>query len=131
LSARPVRNKQLGGAKVKLVLTLAILGFGVYAAFEIAPAYFANYQLQDMIKSEALFATSAIPHKSGDDIRADVWKKIQELGIPAKQEDIKVVTNGDNQGQAVSISVDYSVPVDLTVYKFTLDFHSHSDSHSI
>jgi hypothetical protein len=131
LNARPVRNKQLGGAKIKFVLTLAILGFGAYAAFEITPAYFANYQLQDMIKSEALFATSAIPHKSGDDVRADVWKKMKELGIQAKQEDIKVVTNGDNQGQAVSITVDYTVPVDLTVYKFTLDFHPHADSHSI
>jgi hypothetical protein len=52
---------------------------------------------------------------------------VQELGIPAKPEAIKV-TGGD---QAVSITVDYTVPVDLTVYQFTLDFHPHADSHSI
>jgi hypothetical protein len=127
LNARPVRNKQLGGAKIKFVVTLAILGFGAYSAYKIVPAYFANYQLQDMMKSEALFATSAYPRKTADDIHGDVWKKMQELGIQAKPEDIKV-TGGE---QAVTITVDYSVPVDLTVYKFTLDFHPHSDSHSI
>jgi hypothetical protein len=106
---------------------LLVLAFAAYSAFKIVPAYFANYQLQDMIKSEALFATSAYPRKTADDIHSDVWKKVQELGIPAKPEAIKV-TGGD---QAVSITVDYTVPVDLTVYQFTLDFHPHADSHSI
>jgi hypothetical protein len=127
LNARPVRNKQLGESKVKPILVLLVLAFGAYCAFKIIPAYFANYQLQDMIKSEALFATSAYPRKTAADIHSDVWKKMQELEIQAKPEAIKV-TGGD---QAVSITVDYTVPVDLTVYQFTLDFHPHADSHSI
>ena len=32
---------------------------------------------------------------------------------------------------SVQISLDYSVPVDLLVYKFTLDFHDHADNRSI
>jgi hypothetical protein len=127
LNARPGRNRQLGESKIKPILVLLVLAFAAYSAFKIVPAYFANYQLQDMIKSEALFATSAYPRKTADDIHSDVWKKVQELGIPAKPEAIKV-TGGD---QAVSITVDYTVPVDLTVYQFTLDFHPHADSHSI
>ncbi|MFZ3332605.1 MAG: hypothetical protein WA197_18355 [Candidatus Acidiferrales bacterium] len=128
MDARPVRNRQLGGGKIKLIVTLAILGFAAFSAYKIVPAYFANYQLQDMIKSEALFATSAYPRKTPDDVHSDVWKKIQELGIEAKPEDVKVT---GSEGQAVSITVDYSVPVDLVVYQFTLDFHPHADSHSI
>ena len=127
MNARPGRNRQLGESKIKPILVLLVLAFAAYSAFKIVPAYFANYQLQDMIKSEALFATSAYPRKTPDDIHSDVLKKVQELGIPAKPEAIKV-TGGD---QAVSITVDYTVPVDLTVYQFTLDFHSHADSHSI
>lgn len=127
MNARPGRNRQLGESKIKPILVLLVLAFAAYSAFKIVPAYFANYQLQDMIKSEALFATSAYPRKTADDIHSDVWKKVQELGIPAKPEAIKV-TGGD---QAVSITVDYTVPVDLTVYQFTLDFHPHADSHSI
>ena len=127
MKARPVRNKQLGESKIKPILVLLILAFGAYAAFKIAPVFFAEYQLNDMMKSEALFATSTYPRKTAGDIHGDVWKKVQELGIPAKPEDIKV-TGGD---QAVSISVDYTVSVDLTVYQFIHDFHLHADSHSI
>ena len=127
MNVRPGRNRQVGESKIKPILVLLVLAFAAYSAFKIVPAYFANYQLQDMIKSEALFATSAYPRKTADDIHSDVWKKVQELGIPAKPEAIKV-TGGD---QAVSITVDYTVPVDLTVYQFTLDFHPHADSHSI
>jgi hypothetical protein len=129
LNARPVRNKQLGGGTIKFIVTMAILGFGAFSAYKIIPAYFANYQLQDMMKSEALFATSAIPRKTADDIHDDVWKKVQELGIPAKSEDIQVTAGTNNQ--AVSVALDYSVPVNLIVYQFTLDFHPHADSHSI
>jgi hypothetical protein len=127
LDVRPVRNKQLGGGKLQFIVTMAILAATAFAAYKTIPAYFANYQLQDMIKNEALFATSAYPRKTPDDIHSDVWKKIQELGIQAKPEDVKV-TGGE---QAVTITVDYTVPVDLIVYQFTLDFHPHADSHSI
>lgn len=127
MNARPGRNRQLGESKIKPILVLLILAFGVYTAFKILPSYFAEYQLNDMMKSEALFATSAYPRKTAADIHGDVWKKVQELGIPAKPEDIKV-TGGE---QAVSISVDYTVSVDLTVWQFTHDFHLHADSHSI
>lgn len=131
MNAKEVRNSQRGGGTLKFILTLLLLGVAIFVIYKIAPAYFANYQLEDMMKSEALFATSAIPRKTSDDIHADLWKKIQELGIPATQEQIKVTTNGDNQGSAVTMAVDYSVPVDLIVYKFSLDFHSHAASHSL
>ena len=129
MNARPVRNRQLGGGTLKFLVTMAILGFAAFSAYEVIPAYFANYQLQDMMKSEALFATSAIPRKTPDDIHDDIWKKIQELGIPARQEDIKVTAATNNQ--AVTVAVDYTVPVNLIVYQFTLEFHPHADSHSI
>jgi hypothetical protein len=62
-----------------------------------------------------------------DDVRNDIFKKAQDLGIPAKKEDIQVsMDNG-----YVSISLDYSVPIDLAVYQFTLQFHPHADNHSI
>lgn len=129
MNARPVRNRQFGGGTLKFLVTMAILGFGAFSAYEVIPEYFANYQLQDTMKSEALFATSAIPRKTADDIHDDIWKKVQELGIPARQEDIKVTVGTNNQ--AVTVAVDYTVPVNLIVYQFTLEFHPHADSHSI
>ncbi|MGA9142138.1 MAG: DUF4845 domain-containing protein [Candidatus Acidiferrales bacterium] len=110
---------------MKLVLMLMVLGSMVFAGIKILPVYVNNYQMQDAIESEARFA---IGNRLGaKDVRDNVWKKVTEIGIPAEQDDLKVVTT---QG-TVQISLDYSVPVDLLVYKFTLDFHDHADNRSI
>jgi hypothetical protein len=117
--------RERGGSKLGTLLTLLVLAAMVFAAIKMIPAYFANYQFQDSMETEARFAISN--RKTEDDIREDIWKKMQELGIPGKRDDIKVISN---EG-AVQISLDYRVPVDLQVYQFSLDFHPHADNHSI
>ncbi|HEY6444602.1 MAG TPA: DUF4845 domain-containing protein [Candidatus Acidoferrales bacterium] len=120
-------TKERGGSKLNLLITLLIMGSMVFAGVKLIPVYVDNYQFQDAIESESRFALTGYPKKSTDDIRDDVWKKAQELSIPAQREDIQVnVTNG-----SVSISLDYSVPIDLAVYQLTLQFHPHADNHSI
>ncbi len=119
--------KERGGSKRNLIITLLIVGSMVFAGIKVVPVYVDNYQFQDAIESESRFALTGYPKKSTDDIRDDVWKKAQELSIPAQRQDIQVnVANG-----SVSISLDYSVPVDLAVYQLMLQFHPHADNHSI
>ena len=97
----------------------------IFVGVKILPIYVNNYQMQDAIESEARFA---IGNRLGaKDIRDNIWKKVNEIGVPADQESLKVTAN---QG-SIQISLDYSVPVDLLVYKFTLDFHDHADNRSI
>jgi len=120
-------GRQRGGSKLNLLVTLAIMGAMIFVAVKIVPVYFANYQIQDSIESESRFALTGYPKKSADDVRNDVLQKVQELGIPAQKDAIQV--NLDNG--SVSISIDYSVPIDLDVYQFTLQFHPHADNHTI
>ena len=104
-----------------------VLGAMVFAAAKIVPVYFANYQFQDSIESESRFALTGYPKKSTDDVRNDIWLKAKDLGIPATKDAIRVgMENG-----SVDIGLDYSVPIDLSVYQFTLQFHPHADNHSI
>jgi hypothetical protein len=125
--AQQAQNGQKGGAKINLLITLIILGSMIFVGVKVIPVYFANYQFQDSINSESRFALTGYPKRSMDDVRNDIFKKAQDLGIPAKKEDIQVsMDNG-----YVSISLDYSVPIDLAVYQFTLQFHPHADNHSI
>jgi hypothetical protein len=124
---RADRIGERGGSKLNLVLTLAVLGAMIFTAVKVVPVYFANYQFQDAIQSESRFALTGYPKKGEDDIREDVWKKMQELGIPARREDIRItITEG-----RVDIGVDYTVPIDLAIYQFTLQFHPHADNHTI
>ncbi len=116
-----------GGSKFNLIVTLLILGAMVFGAVKVVPVYFANYQFQDAIESESRFALTGYPKKNADDIRDDIYKKAQELGIPVKPDSIQVVVGNGT----VDIAVSYSVPIDLAVYQWTPQFHPHADNHSI
>ncbi len=119
------RFKERGGAKINLLLTLIVLGSMIFVGVMIAPPYFTNYQLQDAMKTEARFA--GYNRKTDDEIREDVWKKVQELGVPAKREDIHIT----NENNTLQITVNYSVPIDLKFNQFTLEFHAHGDNRSL
>lgn len=124
---RRKQSGERGGAKFSLLLTLLILGSLGYSAVKIVPTYVDNYQLQDSIETESRFALTGYPKKTPDDVRNDVLKKAQELGLPVKAEDIRVIMNNGS----VEIGVDYSVTFDLDVYQWTHDFHPHADNHTI
>jgi len=119
--------EERGGSKLNLICTLLVLGAMVFAAAKIFPVYFANYQFQDSIESESRFALTGYPKKNADDVRNDIFNKAKELGIPAQRDSIQVAMDNGS----VAIGLDYSVPIDLAVYQFTLQFHPHADNHSI
>jgi hypothetical protein len=118
---RRQRNPERGGSRISSLITLVIIAFAVFAIWKVAPPYMNNYQLQDTMSEEARFAV--VNHKAGEDVHADMMKKINELGIPATDKDVTVTTNPTS----TQISVHYSVPVDLKVYQFTLDFSPTAD----
>jgi hypothetical protein len=124
---RERKSGQRGGSKANLMVTLVAFSALVFTAVKIVPVYFANYQFQDSIESESRFALTGYPTKSADDVRTDIWNKARELGIPASKDAIQVAMENGR----VSIGLDYSVPIDLAVYQFILQFHPHADNHSI
>jgi hypothetical protein len=121
------RSRERGGNKLNLLITLAVLGAMIFTAARIVPVYFANYEFQDSIESESRFALTGYPKKTADDVRNDIWNKAKELGIPAQKDAIRVAMDNGS----VDIGLDYSVPIDLAFYQFTLQFHPHADNHSI
>lgn len=124
MSRAPWKDER-GGARFKALLALIILGSAIFCAVRLVPPYFANYQLQDSMREEAAYASAN--RKQDDDIRADIEKKVKELGIPADGKDIQVSDDAGN----VKISVDYTVPVDLAVYQLQLHFHPQANNASL
>ena len=121
----PFRSRERGGTKLNLALALLVLGVLIFIAAKIVPVYFAQFQLEDAIRTEARFAIAN--RKTDEDIRSDVLRKAQELDIPAHKDKIRVTSaNG-----YVQIFVDYSVPVDLKFYQLTLQFNLHADNRTI
>jgi hypothetical protein len=119
------RRSERGEGKFKAVFVLVILVLGIYCAVKLLPPYVAEYQLADKIQEQARFAI--VNHSTEEQIRNNVFKVIQDLEIPAKKQDIKIVSND----QVVKISVDYIVPVDLLAYHVDLHFQPSSENKSL
>lgn len=120
-----MQSKERGGTKINLLLTLVLLGSMIFAGVMLIPPYVTNYQLQDAMNTEARFA--GYNRKSEEDIREDVWKKVQELGVPVKRSDIKIT----NESGTTQISVNYTVPINMIFEQYDWQFHAHGDNHSL
>jgi hypothetical protein len=125
-AARPSdRSGERGAGKIKAILVTAVLAFAVYAAVKIVPPYAAEYQLADKIQEQARFAV--VNRYTEEQIRENVFKVVQDLGIPAKREDIKI----EASQQVVKIAMDYTVPIDLVAYHMDLHFTPSSENKAL
>lgn len=116
---------QRGEGKLKAILVIAIIVFVIYSAVKILPPYIAEYQLADKMTEQARFGV--VNRFTEEQIRAAVFKEAQDLDIPITKEDIKVLASPS----VVRISVDYTIPVDLIVYKLDLHFTPSSENKSL
>ncbi len=103
---------------------IALIVAVIYGLWMMLPPYFRNYQLDDVVADEARMNTYTV--KSEEDIRQTIWRKAKDLDIPVTPEQINV----RRLGNGVSISVDYSVHVELPVHPVDLHFHSDSQNRS-
>jgi len=122
-------SRERGAGRLKTLLGIAVLAALAFTAVKTIPIFLDNYELRDAMEQEARFNFSLTTGagKSPDDIRSDIFKKVQELGLPIKLGEIQV----SREANRVSISADYTVPVDLIVYQFSLHFHPQADNTSI
>jgi len=118
-------RSQRGEGKLKALVYTAILIFGVFVAFKMVPAYVAEFELKDKLGEQARFAI--VNRYSEDQIRENIFKTMQDLDIPARKEDVKVT----NTNHGIEISVNYTVPVDLMLYKTELNFSPSSEGRDI
>jgi len=124
-SSRRSRGAQHGGGSAKAIGYTAFLVIAVFVAFKIVPPFASEYQLSAKMDEQARFAV--VNRYSEDQIRDAIYKEVQDLDIPAKREDIKVVSTRE----VVKISLNYTVPVDLLVYSTELHFSPSSENKSI
>ncbi len=119
------RRSERGEGKLKGIAVAALVVLAIYSAFKILPAYVNDYQLSDKMQEQARFAL--VNRYTEEQIRENIFKIVQDLDIPAKREDIKIVANNS----VVKISMDYTVPVDLLMYHMDLHFTPSSENKAL
>jgi hypothetical protein len=119
------KRSQRGEGKLKAIIYTVILISAVYAAIKVVPAYVAEYELKDKMAEQARFAI--VNRYTEEQVRDVIYKVVQDLDIPANREDIKV----ESTNHGITISVNYSVPVDFKVYKTELNFSPSSEGRDL
>jgi hypothetical protein len=100
---------------------VAIFGVLVLVGIKLIPPFFANYELEDAIKTEAVQSTYST--RSEEDIREAVIKQARNYDIPLTPKQVHVSRVGAFGSGSLIIEADYSVPIDLPGYSTTLEFH--------
>ena len=113
---------------VKLVFGLLVIVTAVYLGAELVPVYYANYEFQDAINTEATLETYTT--KPEAEIQQMIFKKAQDLQIPVSKEQITVQRHGSTGVGSLSIQAPYDVHLDLPGYPLDLHFSASSENKS-
>jgi hypothetical protein len=116
---------QRGSGKFKAIAYTAIVVSGIFCAVRLLPPYIAEYQLSDKMQEQARFGV--VNRYTEEQIRESIFKEAVDLDVPIKKDQIKVLANPS----VVRISLDYTVPIDLLVYKMELHFTPSSENKSL
>lgn len=116
-------------ATLKLMFAIFVIVAGVYLGAKIIPVFFANYQFEDALKTQAVMSTNN--SDSEDAIRDSIYKKAQDLEVPLTKDSIKVQRVGTQGSGSVSIEAPYTVHLDLPGYSTDLHFTPATKNKSI
>ncbi len=105
---------------LQAIFGILLLVAVVLVIYKVVPPYFANQELQDAVTEEARINTYT--PKTEDDMRSTIFRKAQDLDIPITRDQIQV----QRAPNGVSISVEYTVHVDLPAYPMDLNFQASS-----
>lgn len=115
------RNPQRGAGRIKALIWITIIILLVYLGIKIVPPFVNYYDLRDHMEQTATFA--AVGNQTEQQIREDICRKIRDLELPARCEDLQVVRGN----RRVQISLHYVVEVPFLGYTINLNFAPETD----
>jgi hypothetical protein len=110
---------------VKAIVGFLVIIGCVYAGFQIVPPELSNYSFQDDLRTVAMMGGNNA-HTSDQELIDMVIKKAQDHQITLAPENVTVQRIGTPGALAVYLAAEYSVPVTLPGYSFTLHFNPSS-----
>ena len=110
---------------VKAIVGILVVIGVIYVCFQIIPPMLNNYSFQDDLRSVAMIA-GGNPHESDQEILDSVLKRGRDHDITLTPEQVVVQRIGTPGAPAVYVGVDYTVPVSLPGYNFTMHFTPNS-----
>jgi hypothetical protein len=115
------KRNECGRVSLKAIITLAILGALVYAAFQLVPIYWDHYNLRESVKEKVTFAFIHHPIYTQETVENQVYDLLDSIGAQYEEEDVRVEV--DKLNKEIYVEIWYSRPHDLPFYQNPKEFH--------
>ncbi len=106
----PRRRSEAGGAGIKLIVSVAILGVISQALYVFIPIYIAVYDFTSQVDKEAQFGST----KKDEQIKAGLLEYAANLDLPVDKKAVNVVRTPRD----LTITADFMVPVETLLYTY-------------
>jgi hypothetical protein len=115
--------------KIKIVLALIAFYFLFSAAWQVGACELANIELKDDLQDMATqlgVRTGVSDVASDDDLRTMVLRKAEKYNIALAPEQVTVMRDGYGKNANIYLEADYSVPIYLPRFTFSMYFNPSS-----
>jgi|ERR1700730_8228747 len=109
------RTSERGGARLKFILVVAIIGVVAYAALQFIPVFFQGYQIKDLMQHDVDTAVTLGNPPSW--VKDQLTKSFPEYGIPADA--VIAPTQQDNR---MEVRVQYTLPIQFPGFVYNYEF---------
>jgi hypothetical protein len=115
--------------KIKIILALAAFYFLFSAAWQVGACELGNIELKDDLQdivSQLGVRIGASDVASDDELRTMVLRKAEKYNIPLAPEQVIVMRDGYGKNANIYLEADYSVPINLPRFTFSMYFNPSS-----
>ncbi len=106
---------------IKAIIGIVVVVGLFYAGAQVVPPEMSNFSFNDDLKDISMMAGANL-RVTDEDLVTQVIKKAQDHNIQLTPEQVTVQRIGTPGAPAVYVAADYTVPVALPGYSFTLHF---------
>lgn len=109
------RQKELGGANLKFVVVMAIIGSLAFAGYKIIPVAYQAYLFKDLMQHDVDVAATQGYQASW--VQDQLTKSLREYDVPANA----LITPTNRDGR-VEVRVQFTSPIEFPGYTYLYEF---------
>ena len=109
------RNRERGDGRIGFLISLALLGAGVFLGVKVIPVRVNAYEFRDFIQEECRFAAT---RSRDEEIYKRIFDKAKDLQLPLQKKNLHM----ERTTHEMIISAKYEQTIDLKFKKFVYKF---------
>lgn len=113
-------QRQRGDSQFGCLVGLALVLIGLFIAYKIVPVKVRAAELRQEVVDQAKSAGM----RGDDKILAAILKRAEDNRLPVTAENVSIRRTHN----AITVDVDYTVPVTFPGYTYNMEFHNHAEN---